>query len=507
MCFHAVYPDFIDYCLIACSEDHLFNVVPVALPLTLKEWPPVREGEVILVVQHLIPRTEVFATNSAASVGDVEETPDDGTFESIHSNETPNYTQQHRFEEVLRCFNDLYYLKANGIEQTSGCPAFNEFGQLVGLQSQSHTDGEGIVNRVLSIVPIIQHLFANKQLYRFSKLQGQTLTFNAIWETWYSEKNPSRIGLILANFRQKDAARQVFKKLTEMSQSLEFTEEFSIFEVILSNICIFRDEEALVGMGLRALWKLSVGKESCANNIIENGGIKIVVDLMHQYSYNTSILQYGVVILYNTASILIGQAPQYRLSIDNDSGDFFITNDGNTELLVATASSSETYTSYFSSFFGIEVTELVLESMKKFPEEMVLQKFSLEFLSILLRCNNETGMYMLQEETIEHVCFLIKHQHQNLFLMEALMGCIGNLAEGKHFVDSVNSSCHSVMQLVNPIISLTLEYLENRKILKAASDMLWALGNNPAFRMSILKNPHGYEVLFQSTSVFSSAVI
>ncbi|CCW60008.1 unnamed protein product [Phytomonas sp. EM1] len=507
LCFHSVYPDYVDYCLIACCEDNLFNVVPVSLPLTLKEWAPVREGEIILVVQHLIPRTEDVVTNSGASVDCGEETTDDRTVEGKCGSEAPIYIQQQRFEEVLRCFKDLYYLKANGIEQTSGCPAFNEFGQLIGLQSQSYTDGEGVINRVLSIVPIIKHLFVNQQLYRFAKLQGKTLTFNAIWETWYTEKDLSCVGLILENFKQKDIVRQSFKKLTEMPLNLKSTAEFGIFEVILCNLCSFRDEEELVGMGLRALWKLSVGKESCAKNIIDNGGIEFVVALMHQYSHNSSILQYGVVILYNTVSILAGQTSQCRLSIDSDSRNFLITSDGETEFIVATANISKADTAYFSGPLGFEVMELVLESMKRFPEEMVLQKFSLELLSILLRCNDESGMRMLQENTIEHMCYLIKHQHQNLFLMEALMGCMGNLAEGKHFVDFVNASCHSAMQLVNPIISLTLEYLENRKILRAVSGVLWALGNNPVFRANILKNPHGYEVLFRSTSAFSDVVV
>ena len=83
--------------------------------------------------------------------------------------------------------------------RTAGCPVFNDQSELVGLQSQLRTEGEGVVNRVVSIVTIVKHLFANAQL---SKLQQKPL-FQDLWDTWYIPGDSTRVVSIMANFKHR----------------------------------------------------------------------------------------------------------------------------------------------------------------------------------------------------------------------------------------------------------------------------------------------------------------
>ena len=53
--FASVYPEHLDYCLVACETKHVFNVAVVKLPLVRCEWKQVREGDHLLLVQHPVP--------------------------------------------------------------------------------------------------------------------------------------------------------------------------------------------------------------------------------------------------------------------------------------------------------------------------------------------------------------------------------------------------------------------------------------------------------------------
>lgn len=448
--FTALYPDYMDYCIVACEQCGIFNVTPATLPLTQSEWAPVREGDTILVVQH--PIKDYGGTECTTDLIDTGE------------DENPTSVEVKRFEEVLRCRNDLFYLKAHGNMRTSGCPAFNEFGQLIGLQSQMRHEGEGIVNRVLSIVSIVKHLFANKRLYRIQR----PIAFNEVWDTWYIKDDVSRIVLILKNFTDLETTRATAQKLcehTSFPNLLESVVASDGVQCILSSLQKFKDEEAMVCACVRAMWNVSFGETNAQELLVSGGGVEMVLDAMETYPDNEEIAEFSVVFLHN---IFTGE-----------------------------------HMPEFSELLGHRALTLVYAALQRFKETTVLQKFGLSFFTTLLSVDSRHAETLVKLRVVDHLVGLAERKQDQVFLMEAFMNCVGELAQHRQAIDQClvdrgpasGSGRHRLAVLTSLVIDIMLRYQAMDTILLQGNRVLWGIGNDLACRAMILQHPRSYEAL------------
>ncbi|EPY20457.1 hypothetical protein STCU_01760 [Strigomonas culicis] len=467
--FAAKYPEYMDYCLIACDEEPIINITPVEIPLVSKEWPAVSEGDIVLIVQHTVDATAEFspvkrdAEALSFPAGSSHLLPDD---RSALREPLANVTlrvgvEEKRFEEVLRCRNDLYYLKTNGTAETGGCPCFNDNGQLIGVQSQYRTDVEGFVNRVLSLPSIVKHLFANAQLSRLP----QRSSFEEVWDTWFVDKDISRIVLIMTNFRNENMVRNAARRLcdlTSVSSLIPQILQCGSIAVILQNMSAFPQDVELIRLGLRALWNLSIGNESCLNQLVDNNGVEVIIASMERFPEEETILEFGAVLLHNIASM-----PSSTLLISNGVGE--------------------------------RVLPILKAALKPFSKVVIFQKYSFLLFTSLMQCNSAFAESLVKDQIFEHIANMIEKHHRQVFLMEVLMFFIGEVAENRvateMFASSVNIDC-SPNRVIDLIIQVMLEYRTYSSILVQGNRALWGLGNNVGIRTLILKH-ESCQLVFQ----------
>lgn len=468
--FASRYPAEMDYCLISCEEAPLFNVTPVHVALTARGWTPLEEGDVLLIVEHPIGDAAALPSSAAGAAANAAAerksvSPRLGgaaSSEDTLEHAPAPYVEQKRFEEVLRCRGDLCFLKSNGSWTTLGCPAFNENGQLVGLQSQTRADGEGVVNRVLSLISIVKHLFANVQL---PQLPQEDVTFESVWDTWYVTNDITRIVAILANFKGRAMAQQVTCRLCELTAKPELVNSIAVnggIEVILQNLSLFRNDQTLAEAGLRALWNVSIGEEAHLAMICEMEGVRTILDVVEAFPANETVLQLGAVLLHNIGGCRA--------------------------------------TPNFSQALGARAMAALYPGFQQFRDSIVLQKFALSFFSTLVRLNEEFARQLVQERIIEHIIHLIEEKPRQIFLMEMVVGFVAELAQYPHTVELV---CHNVAQygassvtyLIDLIIHIIFEYKDLDSLLVNGNRALWGLGNVPSCRAIILENPRGTDAL------------
>ncbi|RNF24073.1 putative serine/cysteine trypsin-like peptidase [Trypanosoma conorhini] len=448
--FAACYPDYTDYCLVGCEEYGIFNVTPVNLPLTQNDWAPVREGDIVLVVQH--PIWEGGVGDGAANTDNPEE------------DENPASLEVKRFEEVLRCRNDLFYLKANGNVRTAGCPAFNECGQLIGMQSQLRSEGEGVVNRVVSISSVVKHLFANKMLRSIK----QKNTFEEVWSTWYVKDDISRIVLILVNFEDREIARATAAKLCEHTCSPNLIGSVVAsggVQCILSSLHRFNEDIEMVGACIRAMWNVSFEETNAQRLLVEGGGIEMILDAMEKYPENEEIAEFSVVVLHN----------------------------------ISTGSSKPD----FSGALGNRALLLVHAALQRFKETTVLQKFGFSFFTTLLLVNQGNAETLVKLNIVEHAVYLAERKQDQVFLMEALMHFVGELAQHRKAIDlcfvsgglASSAGRHVIEVLTSLLIEIMFKYQEMDTILLQGNRALWGIGNDMTCRAMILQHPMSYEAL------------
>lgn len=416
--FAATYPEYLDYCIVACETSGIFNVTPVKLPLVKTEWATVREGDTVLIVQHPINEDDPSAEQEEVK----------------------------RFEEVLRRRDDIFYLKAAGSVRTAGCPVFNDQAEVVGLQSQIRSDGEGVVNRVVSVVTIVKHLFANGQL---SRIQQQP-TFQDVWNTWYVPNDTTRIVSIMANFKQRDILRQAAEQLSEHTTRRELLEGVVACggtKVIVSGMKQFSDDEGLCLLSLRALWNISFGEEDNRHHISDCSGPQVILDCMKSFPLNGDIAQFGVVILFNLT-----------LSKDISFVDWCT-----------------------------QAIDVVVTAMKQFESTEVLQKFGIGFL--LNVCSREESLcdIVLAESIIKHVIKIANTRQSNVFIMEHILSLVAVL--------SAKRQSAALGELIVPLVQTMLRYDSHNTILLSGNRALWGLGNDPVHRVAILQNPDSAQAL------------
>jgi hypothetical protein len=435
--FAAAFPEYLDYCIVACETNGIFPVVPIKLPLVKSEWAPVREGDTVLVVQHPIPTDPA---DSAQRDSDVD-------------------TEVKRFEEILRRRDDVFFMKASGTHRTAGCPVFNDQSELVGLQSQLRTEGEGVVNRVVSIVTIVKHLFANAQL---SKLQQKPL-FQDVWDTWYIAGDSTRVVSIMANFKNRELLRQSAEKLCEHTAKRDLVEGVVACggtAVIISSIRQFKDDEPLASLGLRALWNISFAESDNKFQIIEANGPEAVLDAMELYPANEDIAQFGVVLLFNLTS-------------PKDTSPYP---------------------------WASRAAKTVLEAMKHFANVEVLQKFGVGLLANIVSADLSCAKDVLALGAIDHIAQLANEKQQNLFLMENVVQLTSILSRSK------KDDQLALAPMVVPIINIMRKYHTNQSVLLNGNNALWALGADPRNRLILLQHPDTSTVFQSSLGALQGAI-
>jgi hypothetical protein len=419
----AAYPDHLDYCLVACETQGIFTVAPVKLPLIRSEWANVREGDTLLVIQH-----------------------------PVAGEEPPQEDEIKRFEEVIRRRNDLIYFKPNGAYTTAGCPCFNEKAELVGLQSQHHVEGEGLVSRAVSIVTIVKHLFANAQLSRIQ----QSPSFADVWDTWYVPNDTTRIVSIMANFRNKEIVRQAAVQLCEHTAKRDLVEGVVASggtKVIIASITQFADDEEMSTLGFRALWNISFGDEDNRQHIIDANGPHVMLDIMSRYPTHEEIQQFGVVILFN---LMLGS-----------KGDLGV------EQWMHSAIST------------------VMAALVRFEPTEVIQKFGIGFFVSVAKISPHWIDVMLNSGLIDHVITLASSKQHNIFVSENVLAIAAIIASRK-------ADAPRLKELVPLIVDIMLRHRTNNSILLNGNHALWGLGNDSSLRIAILQHPQGHEVLQMS---------
>ncbi|KPA80044.1 hypothetical protein ABB37_05061 [Leptomonas pyrrhocoris] len=475
--FASRYPEEMDYCFVQCDEAPLLNVTPAHVALTEKGWAPVSEGDMLLIVEHPIggggasdgdgaslalPGSGVAAPLEKSGGGGSYPTPAASPNSNASGTMAVPYMEQKRFEEVLRCRGNLGFLKSNGNWVTAGCPAFNENGQLVGLQSQSRSDGEGVVNRVLLLTSVVKHMFANVQL---PHLPQEGISFEDMWSTWYVTNDVSRIVAILANFKGKTMAQQVTCRLCELTADPNLVNSVADnggINVILQNLSLFGNDTTLAEVGLRALWNISIGEEANLAKICEHEGVRTIVEVMEGFPSNETVLQLGAVLLHNIAGC---------------------------------AASPD-----FAHELGDRALNALYPGFQQYRESVVLQKFSLSFFATLVRLDEHFALYLIQHKIVDHLIRLIEEKPKQIFLMEMVVGLVAELAQYPKTiaVTSMNVAEYGALSmpyLIDLLIHLILEYKDLDSLMVSGNRALWGLGNLPASRATILENPRGTEAL------------
>nr|CCC93721.1 conserved hypothetical protein [Trypanosoma congolense IL3000] len=453
--FAATYPEHMDYCLVACEQFGILNVVPVKLPLTKAGWVTVVEGEVIMVVQH----------PTGSDEPDNNDVEDEEPVERVK--EAPGETK--RFVEVLRRRDDLLYLKTRMNERTAGCPAFNDRGQLIGLQSQVCHELSGLVNHVVSISSIVRHLFANKQLWR---IEHQS-TFEELWGTWYIQNDISRIVSITENFKDDSIFRAAALELCEHTRKLEllgkFVEDNGIRTVLLS-IDRFQDDETMLCACIRALWSVSFLEGQARTLLIEGKAADRLLLAMEKFPDNEQIAELVTLFLNNTSS------GECRLSFDSDS--------------------------------SYRALKLVHTAQRRFKRAIVLQKFGYSFFNALMDANPSNAKILVDVGAVSHITFLVQEMMNNLYLMEIVMRFLRSVAVSQEAVDMcinkyilVRGGKGSLHLVAGMVIELMIKYKDVDSILLDGNHVLWGFGNDMSCRAAILQHPRAFEAMRLSLPV------
>lgn len=466
--FASAFPAHVDYCLVACDTDGIRNVTPVKVPLLQTEIPIVREGDTLLVIQHPLYSTLVTqeSKNSASMAMEVK-----------------------RFEEVLRRRDDMYHLRSNSAYTCFGCPAFNDEGLLVGLQSQlgaeapaSVSGGTGDsqmqvgVSSIVSIATIVKHMFANGHLGQVDR----PLPADSLWRSWGIANDAARTILVIQNFhRNKELHRRAALHLFELTNNNNYIRAVASCNggpVVLSSMAAHFDDPAIVAEALKALWNLGlIAETSPANQLHTPAPVEPVLAALTKYGGESEeIAQVAVVLLFN-ASASSGGNSLSRGPLISDA----LLRDG---------------------------PPLVCKAMTKFPNVEVLQKFGLGFLRHVLRnTGSSAGMEhiadalartLVDDGIVEHCTKTMALFPKSEFLHEHACGfleCVGTNPKLRGHP--------SLPVCVPQLIASILRFPRSHAIAVSACNALWGLGNDPAIRTSIFTHEQGVAALQSAMSV------
>jgi hypothetical protein len=451
--FAAAFPQYVDYCVVACDTDGIRNVTPVKMPVMTTELPLVREGDTLLVIQHPLYSTLVSHESKGAGMT----------------------LEVKRFEEVLRRRDDVYHLRSNSAYTCFGCPAFNDEGQLVGLQSQLGAEAPSSLNiapesqltvgasLVLSITTIVKHMFANGHLGQIDR----PMPSDALWQSWGTQNDAARTILVIQNFRRnKDLHRRASMHLFELVNSADHVRAVASCNggpVVLSSMSAHFDDAPLVAEALKALWNLGlIAESSPVNQMHTPTPVEPVVAALSKYgSASDEIAQVAVVLLFNAASSAVA----------------------------------------LNAVLRDEAPPLVFRAMKQFPHVEVLQKFGLGFLRNVLRHRADPlvdalARALVGDGVVEHTTTTMDLFPRSEFLHEHATGFL------EHVGTSLTLRGHVSLQACVPqLIASILRFPRSHAIAVAGCNALWGLGNDPTIRQAIFTHERGVEALKSAMSV------
>lgn len=458
--FASAFPSHVDYCLVACDTDGIRNVTPVRIPLLQTEFPIVREGDTLLVIQH--PLYSTLVTQEAKGAGMTLEVK--------------------RFEEVLRRRDDLYHLRTNSAYTCFGCPAFNDEGLLVGLQAQLGAEAPTSINSqsdqqmtvgastILSVSSVVKHMFANGHLGQVDR----PMPADALWQSWAINNDPARTILVIQNFhRNKELHRKAALHLFELVNSADHVRAVASCNggpVVLSAMSAHFDDPAIVAEALKALWNLGlIADSSPVNHLHTATPVEPVVQALVKYgNQSEEIAQVAVVLLYN-ASSSPGAALNPTLRDD--------------------------------------AAALVYAAMRRFPNVEVLQKFGLGFLRNTLKHGESVGenlknavdtlaKQLITDGIIEHTTRTMDTFPRSEFLHEHATGFL------EHLGTNPKMRGHPSLAVCVPqLIASILRFPRSHAIAVSGCNALWGLGNDPAIRISIFTHERGVDALQSAMSV------
>eukprot|EP01012_Entosiphon_sulcatum_P063909 TRINITY_DN9217_c0_g2_i4.p1 TRINITY_DN9217_c0_g2~~TRINITY_DN9217_c0_g2_i4.p1 ORF type:complete len:514 (+),score=97.66 TRINITY_DN9217_c0_g2_i4:42-1583(+) len=440
--FSSAFPDYLDYCIVACDTKNIFNVKPVKLPLVLPEIIDVEEGDTCLIVQHPLPLDATVAADGSTRVIDQGPVPPE---------------EVKVFAQVQRKRADILHFKTSTQHNNAGSPVFNEKGQLVGLHSQMVRECEGSVSRAIHIGSIVRHLFANSML---GKIAGNP-TFDQVWKSWFVPGDATSAIKIIQNFPYEEIRQRAIIELCSLTQERSQVGSFvkcGGTKVLLDNLQLFRNEEDLVKAGLRALWNVSFGDEDNTQEIISNEGVPLVVSLMEKFHRSEDVSEYGNVLLYNVT---------LKVVPENTTAD---------------------------------VISIVVKAMQQFRKKEVVLKFGYGALSNICRNEVQKVPVAIREGAVDILLEGMEAFPGNEYLNEHAVSFVRHSSKHEEFL--VHPRIRDVIQRV---ISAMQKFGGNKTIVKHGNHALWNLGTHPANRMSI-RDAGGLQVLADTMDVLADDV-
>lgn len=458
--FAASFPDYMDYCLVACeSHTALSSVLPVYIPVTQKDWPELAEGDTVLVVQHIIGREGAETRKVAGAVNLAA-----GHGERSAARVTDPQLQVNTFEKILRCHSHVYYLQSNGTSRTAGCPTFNDTGALVGLQSQAHADGQGVVSRVLSVAAIARHLFAHGQLAHLPAPPGQCASVDDLFDTWYANtQDITRVLNMLVNFTRDTTVLGVTSRLCELATQPTLMSTFLTHkgvDVLLSSMKRFAEHASHVTVCLRSLWSISLSRPESLPSIAASDGVTRLLEALLHHPCDEPIVQLAVTLLNNISTLDAFTAEQMYV-----------------------------------------MWPAVYTALCRYRDAVPIQKSGFALLTTLLRRDADAAVVvkgLLRRDVLSRLCKLLTHADVHVFFVEILMEFVAELVSHNRAMDE----CYRAiledapeMAVVGVVIEVMQKNPNNLHILRDGNRALWGLGNVMVFRIAILSNSN-YSVAF-----------
>ena len=520
--FAAAYPDYLDYCLVACETRGIFNVAPVRLPVTRAEWATVRESDLLLCVQHPVYLAGTAATNvtpplpaTSAAASAVASTAHTTVGAELVANEaaTDAPTELKRFEEVIRRRDDLIHLRPSGNYLTAGCPMFNENGDLVGLQGQQFYDsslplpaggpGGGIgqldpvaianatvasrdrlQSRGIAISTIVKHMFANATLCRVDfAASNQLPAFDDVWQTWSVTNDVGRIVGLLLNFPHPSLAKPTSEQLFEHANRRDLAQSVAscgATRVMIESVGTFLHDGDFVVAGLRALWNASFGEVDNAKDILDANGPAVILRCLSRYRGREDVAQYAVVLLYNLSLTSHNSAALHS------------------SLRAANLSQGGKAYPVGLPFLSDALTP-VMNAVASFANSEVIQKFGIGFFKNSVACSIDLGQSLVDGGAMALTAEAMKRFPGNEYLAENAVVFISMISRCPKYQGSPALWC-----CVEAVILAMKRFSSSATTVRVeGNNALWGLGVDPRCRAVIFQHPDGVDVLRASIGVIS----
>eukprot|EP00760_Papus_ankaliazontas_P029203 PhM_4_TR4160/c0_g1_i1/m.61526 len=425
--FSCTYPDYLDYCLVACETNHIYGVRPVRLPLHSPEWADVAEKDVCLIVQH----------------------PTAGGKEK----------EEKRFEEVTRVRADILTFRvSDSAVRACGCPVFNDQGQLVGLFHQAESEtGDGVVAQAMTVSAIVKHMFALAQL---SRIQNN-YSFEEVWHTWSVANSNSvdRIVKIIQNFPDVSIAAPALIQLCDLIKNATDTRAMcqeAVQHGGLRSMMEYLSKPSLSAQGLetdpatallQCLWTISVNVSD--DDLFSKDDVKGIVAIMSRQMQRPEVAQYGSVLLFNVVRY------------------------------VARSSSRDEADAIYRSIIDVAVRML-----EAYDSTEVVLKFSVGSLSEIAKVDfPEHIQFMVDTRAIELAVGAISKYPANEYLCEYTVELLSRTSRQHGLIGHP-----SVRSCVVPLLDAVRRYSTNKVIQTEGNDAVWHLGVDVVNRLKIVSS-------------------